>query len=144
VRSNQKKSPLVPIAQNQFVMGGINEKLVVSFDLSTDKMNLISANGTIDKFDKYNDQPLTTQDLQDYTGTYYSPELESTYILSLKDGKLYVYHSKFGEAEVQVLKKDVLDWSGSAISKYRRDKNQKIKGFEVSVNRVKNLWFEKK
>lgn len=144
IRSNQKKSPLIPVAENEFVIGGINEKMVLKFDLKSGTFRLTSGNGSVDLFEKYNDQPLTAEELKDYTGTFYSPELESTYTLSLKDGKLYVYHSKFGEAEVQVLKKDVLDWSGSAISKYRRDKNQKIKGFDVSVNRVKNLWFEKK
>ena len=125
-------------------MGGINEKLLVSFDVNSAKMNLIFADNSIERFEKYEDKPLTTEELKSYTGSFYSDELETSYTVSLKDGTLYGYHNRFGEFEIQVLKKDVVNWSGMAISKYKRNENGNIVGFAITMNRIRNLWFEKK
>lgn len=144
LRSNNKKSPLIPITENEFQMGGINEKLVLKFETNTNKASLISADNSISAFEKFEDKTPTIEELKAYTGSFYSNELETSYKISLKDGKLYGYHSRFGEFEVQTVKKDVLSWSGKAISKYQRNKNGDILGFTITMNRIRNLWFEKK
>jgi len=144
LRSNNKKSPLIPIAENEFQMGGINEKLVLKFETNTNKASLIAADNSISTFEKFEDKMPTIEELKAYTGNFYSNELETSYKIGLKDGKLYVYHSRFGEFDVQLLKKDVLSWSGMAISKYQRNENGDILGFTITMNRIRNLWFEKK
>lgn len=143
LRSNNKKSPLIPIAENEFQIGGINEKLVLKFETNTNKPSLISADNSITIFEKYEDKAPTIEELKAYTGNFYSNELETFYKISLKNGKLYGYHSRFGEFEIQILKKDVLSWSGMAISKYQRNKKGAIIGFNITMNRIRNLWFEK-
>lgn len=143
LRSNNKKSPLIPIAENEFQMGGISEKLVVKFESHTHSFNLISADNTITLFEKYEDKTPTLEELATYTGDFYSKELETFYKISLENGRLYGYHSRFGEFEIQILKKDVLNWSGMAISKYQRNNNGAIVGFNITMNRIRNLWFEK-
>lgn len=144
LRSNNKKSPLIPITATDFQMGGINEKLIVKFDVNTNIMKLISADNSIDVFEKYVDKPLLIEDLKEYTGTFYSSELETFYTISLKDDKLIGYHSRFGEFDVQILKQDVLSWSGMAVSKYKRNKNGIITGLTITMSRIRELWFEKK
>ena len=144
LRSNNKKSPLIPITTTEFQMGGINEKLRVHFDVNTNTMKLISADSSIEVFDKYEDKKLSTQELINYTGTFYSPELEAFYTISLKDDKLMGYHSRFGEFDIEVLKYDVFNWSGMAVSKYKRNKKGTIIGFTITMNRIRDLWFEKK
>jgi hypothetical protein len=143
LRSNNKKSPLIPIAENKFQIGGINEKLVLKFEINTNKLSLISADNSIKTFEKYEDKAPTDEELKAYTGNFYSTELETFYKISLKDGKLYGYHSRFGEFEIQILKKDVLSWAGMSISKYQRNKGGAIIGFHITMNRIRNLWFEK-
>lgn len=143
LRSNNKKSPLIPITTTEFQMGGINEKLLVKFDVNTNTMKLISADNSIDVFEKYVDKPLLIEDLKEYTGTFYSSELETYYTISLKDDKQIGYHSRFGEFDIQILKKDVLSWSGMAVSKYKRNKKGTIIGFTITMSRIRNLWFEK-
>ena len=143
LRTNNKKSPLISIAENEFQMGGINEKLVLKFEPKTSKMKSISADSSVTTFEKYEDKSPTNEELQAYTGTYYSKELETSYKITLKDGKLYGYHSRFGEFEIQILKKDVLSWSGQAISKYQRDKKGMVNGLNITMNRIRNLRFEK-
>ena len=144
LRSNNKKSPLLPISETEFQMGGINEKLLLKFEDHSNTMKLISSDNSILKFTKYEDKAPTPEALKSYTGTYYSPELETSYTISLKGGKLYGYHSRFGEFEIRILKKDVLDWSGMSISKHIRDKKGNVLGFRITLNRIRNLWFEKK
>lgn len=144
LRSNNKKSPLIPITTTEFQMGGINEKLLVKFDVNTNTMKLISADNSIDVFEKYVDKPLLTEDLKEYTGTFYSSELETFYTISLKEDKLIGYHSRFGEFDIQILKQDVLSWSGMAVSKYKRNKNGSITGLTITMSRIRDLWFEKK
>lgn len=144
LRTNNKKSPLIPITTTEFQMGGINEKLIVHFDSNTNTMKLISADNSIDVFEKYEDKSNLTEDLKKYTGTFYSSELETFYTISLKEDKLIGYHSRFGEFDIQILKQDVLSWSGMAISKYRRNEKGIITGLTITMNRIRNLWFEKK
>jgi len=144
LRSNNKKSPLIPIAENEFQMGGINEKLVLKFETNTNKASLISSDNSISSFEKFEDKTPTIVELKAYTGSFYSNELETSYKISVRDGKLFGYHSRFGEFEVQILKKDVLSWSGMAISKYQRNENGDILGFTITMNRIRNLWFDKK
>jgi CubicO group peptidase (beta-lactamase class C family) len=144
LRSNNKKSPLIPIALNEFQIGGINEKLVLKFETNTNKLSLISSDNSSTTLEKYEDKTPTIEELKAYTGNFYSNELETYYKISLKDGKLFGYHSRFGEFEIQILKKDVLNWSGMAISKYQRNINGAFIGFNITMNRIRNLWFEKK
>ncbi|WP_338791705.1 serine hydrolase domain-containing protein [Bernardetia sp. MNP-M8] len=142
LRNNNQKSPLLPISETEFQMGGINEKLVIKFDIHSAKMTLIFANNSTETFEKYEDKLLTLEELKSYTGEFYSSELETFYTITLKDKSLYGYHSRFGEFEIQVLKRDVVSWSGMAISKYKRNGNSI--GFWVTMNGIRNLWFEKK
>jgi CubicO group peptidase (beta-lactamase class C family) len=144
LRSNNKKSPLIPITTTEFQMGGINEKLLVKFDINTNTMKLISADNSIDVFEKYVDKPLLVEHLKEYTGTFYSSELETFYTISLKDDKLIGYHSRFGEFDIQILKQDVLSWSGMAVSKYKRNEKGSIMGLTITMSRIRDLWFEKK
>lgn len=142
--NNNKKSHLIPISENEFQMSGINEKLIISFDKNNSKMSMITADNTVTTFEKYDDKAHTIKDLQDYTGTFYSPELETYYTISLKGDNLFGYHNRFGEFEIQTLKKDVLNWGGMAISKYKRNKNGDVIGFNITMNRIRNLKFQKR
>lgn len=144
VRSNNTKSPLLPISEFEFQIGGINEKLLLRFDAKCTKMELVSADNTVEVFERYEDKLQSEEGLSSYVGDFYSSELETTYTISLKDGKLYGYHSRFGSFEIKVLKDNVLDWSGMAISKYKRNSKGKVVGFSITMNRIRDLWFEKK
>jgi hypothetical protein len=143
LRSNNKKSPLIPIAENEFQMGGLKEKLILKFETNSNKLSLISADNAITTFEKYEDKAPTMEELDAYTGNFYSNELETFYKICLKNGKLVGYHNRWGEFEIQILKKDVLSWSGMSISKYQRNKKGTIIGFNITMNRIRNLWFEK-
>lgn len=143
LRSNNKKSPLIPVAENEFQMGGLTEKLILKFETNTNKLSLISTDNSSSTLEKYEDKTPTTEELKAYTGNFYSNELDAFYKISFKNGKLFGYHNRFSDFEIEILKKDVLSWSGMAISKYKRNKKGAIVGFNITMNRIRNLWFEK-
>jgi hypothetical protein len=86
----------------------------------------------------------SSTEMATYTGTFYSPELETTYIIFMEEEKLKWHHSRHGDAEMKILKKDILEgqWPFSSV-RFVRDKSGTITGILVSNGRVKNCWFEK-
>mgnify|MGYP005991360059 CR=1 FL=1 len=145
VRTNRNKSRLNPIGKNKFQIGGLNTIVTIEFQSKGEKkMILKDEDNSISEFIKYEDTPLTEKQLQEYAGSYYSPELETKYTISLVKGNLIGYHSRHGQFPIELLKKDITDWSGFAISKYKRDNKGNVIAISVSLNRVNNVWFYKK
>ncbi|MFC1563460.1 serine hydrolase domain-containing protein [candidate division KSB1 bacterium] len=85
---------------------------------------------------------LSEEELKEYTGAFYSEELDMTYNIEMKEGKLYLLHRKFNSPRLVPVEPDVFSWSNRRIN-YTRDDNGKIDGFKVSSGRVRNLKFVK-
>jgi hypothetical protein len=79
-----------------------------------------------------------------YAGNYYSSELEATYRLYLKDGKLMVHHMRLGDFE---LKPDMAvqgRFTGD-VGRMVFEKNTqgKVTCFKLSGGRIRNIRFDK-
>jgi CubicO group peptidase (beta-lactamase class C family) len=85
----------------------------------------------------------TPEQLKEYTGDYYSDELQVTFRLALKEGKLHFVHRNAPENPLRPRLEDKF-----AIQRYRinfiRDEEKKLAGFTLDAGRVKNLLFDKK
>jgi hypothetical protein len=80
--------------------------------------------------------------LEEYTGDYYSEELDATYLIFLEEAKLKV---KVAYYDAQELNLYDIDTFTSDIGLLRFNKsNGEIKGFELDAGRLTNLKFEKK
>ena len=98
-------------------------------------------------------QPETVQaldnqnaNLKDFEGTFYCDELLATYVIKIKDGRLFASHRRLGEIPLAVnSKKDT--FSGKiefAIEiAFIRDNNKSVTGFKVSNFGVNNLKFDR-
>lgn len=88
---------------------------------------------------------LTSVLLGQYTGTYYSQELETTYKIYLDKGKLFIHHMRLGEIAVDpdIVTPDQFSSNVGSLH-FIKDKQDKITGFKLSGGRVKNILFEKK
>ena len=105
---------------------------------------VITANGAKSRGTKTIKYVPTEKDLAEITGKYWSPELETQYRFYLREGKLYGYHTRHGEFEVNNLKKDVYIPGGGPISKIEIiRKGRKVTGMKVTNSRVRNLLLEK-
>lgn len=147
-RTEDSESALIPLGNDEFRMADVPNDVKVSFN--TDKNGLKTMMVTID-----NGKPILSAvfepvdpskaDLSDYTGAFYSPELETTYTISAADGKLSAHHARHGDFGMKILKKDVLEgeWPFNLV-KFRRDNAGKVSSILVTNGRVRNAWFEKR
>ena len=133
-RSENSESSIIPIAKNEFQMLGVSVVLKVKFKTDGKRKTMIVSidNEAPIIFDGFEPNVPTKGELASYTGKFYSPELETTYSLSLKDDTLICHHMRHADFKMKVLKKDVLEgrWPLS-IAKYSRDKNGKVSGIFV-------------
>lgn len=88
---------------------------------------------------------LKSIDLNSFTGTYFSPELQTSYTITLKEDKLTATHIRHDPTELTIVAKDLFNSNAWFMSKieFIRDTDAKITGFKVSSGRVKNVRFLK-
>jgi CubicO group peptidase (beta-lactamase class C family) len=82
---------------------------------------------------------------QKLVGTYYSEEFATEYKVSMKDGKLSMFHMRHGNLDVTpdpIVAGKYLTSIGSL--KVFRDSNNEIAGFRLSRGRIKNIKFDKR
>ena len=93
--------------------------------------------------ENYIDLPL--DELKDYVGTYYSPELDTHYHFKLVDNQLKGNHVRHGDFEFKILNKDNLEASLGVFKdiQIKRREDNEIEGIYVTNGRVRNMWFYK-
>lgn len=89
-------------------------------------------------------QPVTptASQLQEYAGSYYSPELAATYDLISKNGKLMLMRKNSNEMELEPVIGDVFRTRGMVLE-FARGKDRRVSHFSVNAGRVRGLRFEK-
>ena len=83
--------------------------------------------------------------LEQYVGTYYSPEIETVYELRLADDALAAYHLRHGDIELERAEADIFRggmWFFRRVA-FSRDAQGAVDGFRLTGNRVRNLRFVK-
>ena len=127
-------------------MLGVSDLVSIVFEIegSDRRMIVTVGNGNPGTFYGFDPTEPSKEELESYTGEFYSPELETTYKIYAKNDTLFSHHARHGDFILNLLKMDVLqgEWPLS-ISKYKRNDKGQIIGFHVSNGRVKNLWFVK-
>jgi|GEM_PF-196192 len=90
-------------------------------------------------------KPLTIDELKEYIGVYYCPELDCRYEIIYKDSTLVLINNKYDDTPITVNAKDQLScghWWMSNLGATRNEADQ-ITGFEVNSGRVMHLKFNK-
>ncbi|MEQ9375134.1 MAG: serine hydrolase domain-containing protein [Imperialibacter sp.] len=83
--------------------------------------------------------------LSEYTGRFYSPELETTYMLEVVNDTLVAHHQRHDDIKLTIKQKDEFSssawWTGNI--NFTRNSSNTINGFKVNAGRVRNVAFEK-
>jgi hypothetical protein len=82
-------------------------------------------------------------DLTDYTGRYFSEELETFYDLSVEGGQLVIRHRRFGPAVLTHTSGDT--FSGTlpvSLVVFRRDAQGNVTGFDAGNGRARDIVFK--
>jgi len=83
----------------------------------------------------------TATELAAFAGSYFSPELETTYKLSVKNGKLVLSRRRAPRTELVPTAPDSFTLRGVQFH-FTRDKRS-ITGFTIDAGRTRNLRFER-
>ncbi|MDO5971382.1 serine hydrolase domain-containing protein [Flavivirga aquimarina] len=114
-------------------------------ELKDNATQLLSVNQNGRKIDakRYVEEDLSSISLNDYVGRFYSPELESTLDIILKEDQLIGHHGRHGDFPMKLLSTDVLEITGFASVDVVRDVENVITGIRISNGRARNVLFEK-
>ena len=85
----------------------------------------------------------TTAQLQEFTGAYYSEELQRTFKIALRKDKLFFIHNHAPDQPFVYRDHDKFSIDGLTLQ-FLRDQSQRISGFTLDAGRVRNLRFMKK
>ena len=137
---------LVPTSSNTFKLLDVPADVEVKFETAAKKDQLlVSVEGSSQRiFDKVEHPEFKEENLKEYVGEYYSTEVETTYTISVKDGKIELYQARHGLIPAKVLFKDVLtaDYPTNVVQ-FVRDSKGKVTGILITNGRVRNAWFKK-
>lgn len=103
----------------------------------------VHQSGTKTEAKRYIEEDLSSISLDEYTGRYYSPELESTLDIIADDDQLSLHHARLGDFPLELVKKDALQTPGFGTIDIERDAENIVSGIKVSNGRARNVWFEK-
>lgn len=144
--TGQPTFKLTPLSDTEFKVEGVDAKVefVPNGGEKVNALKLHQAGRIMDAprlkgFDK------TAVKLAEFSGSFYSEELSTTYNFVVVGGKLMAQHSRHSDFEVLPIKKDIFSgqaWFFGQVE-FVRDANNGITGCKVSNGRVRNLYFKK-
>lgn len=149
----QYKAPLVPIAENRFVIIADNNKFellpVLSASGAVSEIKLIRNGGKPDVFVPVKPPLDSPEQLAEYAGTYYSEELDADYTLTLEGKNLVLQISENLTPPLTAAYADVFTTAGGQINLvFTRDAKGKIAGFVfnsgVDGRDVKDITFKRR
>lgn len=143
-----RENLLVPLSKNTFqAVVGSDDVLMVKFKEKDGVTIMEFTGGESDPyiFAPYTPVSYNTQALQEYTGRYYCPALNVTYIFSVKENQLVASHIRKRDIPLMPIKTDLFngsEWYFQGIH-FERNNQQMITGFSINIDGIKNLSFEK-
>lgn len=140
---NNKSYKIVKTRGNTFQIPGIQEASFNFLDLQNGSFQLLSVIKGGVKIDcrRKKEIDLTQINPKEFTGKYYSSELDVVYEFSVKKGKLCGTTGKIKPVEIIPFDIDQF-YYGNILIRYKRNSNL-ISGFELDAEGVYNLKFEK-
>ncbi|NAS31086.1 serine hydrolase [Flavobacteriaceae bacterium R38] len=142
-RPGGNDTKLAPISENEFKMIGDSENVSVIFNKNNqgeDRMQVI-----INDRDPINFYAYNPVNLKEYTGSYYSEELETSYSLAIKNGKLIIQHLRLKGVELKPIKNNLFISDNRNFNQveFIRNKAGDVTAFSVSNSGVEGLKFNK-
>lgn len=134
----------IAVASNyaQFGPGGLafaEANVVLGDALEPDKEPVIIP-------EKQRDEPAfdpKTLKLADYTGSYYSEELETRYSFEVKNDTLVSHHQRHNDFKLNPRSADTFNMNFLGTVAFARDGKGRVNGFKATNGRVRNLVFKR-
>jgi len=142
------ESELAPLGNNRFRMLGVPDRVEISYKSPRPGAPLqmfTAANGKVFiVHDSVEPASYAPQQLAEFTGTFYSSEIDATYTLALRDDRLVLRRKNVdGETPLVVQFADAFSAAGTGGIRFTRDVKHQVTGFLLTTGRVRNLRFDK-
>lgn len=136
---NAGPSELMPTSNSVFKTRSTT--YTFSGDSSNTKLALKTIGSKTQTYTKVQKINLSIADLMEYPGDFFSPELDTKYIVSVKDSSLLIKIPRNEDMKLSPFLKDI--FADGLIIRFSRNKKNSIDGFFLTTGRVRNLYFEK-
>jgi len=142
---NAPKAELIPQSETVFFVKEANSELTFERDEKGNVVRFVMKNDTQSQSAKRLNSLATAAQLTQFAGDYYSPELGTSYMLVIKDGKLVAQHRRHDDIPLTELDGDLFTssrWFFQTVQ-FTRDSEKRITGFRLTSGRVRNLRFDR-
>lgn len=142
------ESELAPLGNNRFLMLGVPDRIELSFKSSKPGVPLqmfTALNGKVFiVHDLVQAASYSQHELQGFAGSFYSPDIDSTYTIILK-GDILVLRRRNVDGDTTLVQQfaDGFSAVGTGSLRFIRDRKHQVSGFLLSTGRVRNLRFDK-
>jgi CubicO group peptidase (beta-lactamase class C family) len=142
VGGDGKFTKINPVAKNEYEF---NSKEYTGVKIKNSKMEVILDDGYTLNFKKYIPANYNRINIQEFKGTYYSEELNTTYTFFTKENQLIANHRRSGDFKLKAIKNDFFIGNKGSFRNvtFTRNNLQQITSFKVSSSRAKNVVFKK-
>jgi hypothetical protein len=147
--AGQSKVELVPESETKFSVKGAPFDTRVEFqrdEKGKAKGFTMGQGGQSTSARRVERASLTSSELGEYAGDYYSEELGTTYTITMENGKLIAKHRRHDDIALSLLDNDLFSgdkWWFRQVRFVRNNENR-ITGFKLTGGRVRNMRFVKR
>lgn len=99
--------------------------------------------GEVTKLEAVTLPPLTAAQWNEYAGAYVSEEIDPVYRITVQNGQMYLTRLKHGPELLRAAAKDVFVGDIGKVT-FSRDGKQRVTGFKLDADRIRNLAFTKR
>jgi len=144
--TGQSALPLEPNSNNSFTYTGIEATVVFNTDDEGKSTGAIHTQGGTD-YDLTLLPPFdpSLSEMEMYTGTYLSEELETFYTIRVKDSAMIAEHRNLKDIKLSPTEEDTFSGDVYFIGEmaFKRNSSGEVEAFTVSNGRTKGIYFEK-
>ena len=144
VHSPTRRNELHAVGPNRFRMVGVPAEVYVEFRL--DDGAVVEMRSTRNGkpqwvFTPFKRRQISSEEIEQYTGDYYSPELDIHYLLQLQDGMLTFSLDDEGPQELTAMFDETFENPDYGSFTFQRDAGGAVTGYLLQSGRVRNLAF---
>nr|WP_321233540.1 serine hydrolase domain-containing protein [uncultured Psychroserpens sp.] len=141
---SNRETPLLALSNQkfQFYVSGDTEIFITFYD---DHFLLSSLGSDASRYDKIDPIQMDSKALEDYTGIFYNEALNISYTFSVEDDILIATNFKTGATSFYPILNDHFRSNTYMLSgiNFTRNSNNKVDGFSINTDGVKDLRFKK-
>jgi hypothetical protein len=140
---NMLTASLKPLSETQFIAGPDGSRVEFKSAGAKTQLHLSRNNRKPETFERVEAFEPSAGQLNEFAGSYYSEELNTTYKMSVEEGRLFVIDRNGVKRPLAPTIRDSFAIISGPQFEFSRDDAGKVSGFGVHAGRIRNVRFSK-